>query len=299
MLVFGSLALVLTLIWSIYKSIKNKTFKSVLNYLIHVAILTSFAYFIFVISCGINYNRYTFDNYYDAPDRDFTVEELATMCEDLILTGAQIRDEIDVENLGEYEASYSEILDLSTATWEEFEMLSQEFDVLVSGYSQPKSVFLSYYMSFTKITGVFFPWTVEANVNTDVPYYTLAYTMLHEQAHQRGFMREDEANFIAWLAGKDSDNLIIKYSAYMQASVYAMNSLYEVDYDTFAELYALYSDLQMVDKQSNAEYWEQFEGDVADTWTNVNDTYLKANGESDGIISYGTVTELLLRDYYK
>jgi len=43
-----------------------------------------------------------------------------------------------------------------------------------------------------------FPFTFEANVNVDIPPYQIPSTMLHELSHLRGFMREDEANFISY-----------------------------------------------------------------------------------------------------
>ena len=45
-------------------------------------------------------------------------------------------------------------------------------------------------------------------------------------------------------------------------------------------------------------YWAQFEGPVAQAASTMNDTYLKANGQQDGVKSYGKVTDLLL-SYYK
>ena len=57
-------------------------------------------------------------------------------------------------------------------------------------------------MSRTEITGIFIPFTMEANVNVDIPDYSLGSTMCHELAHLHGFIREDEANYISYLACK-------------------------------------------------------------------------------------------------
>ena len=59
-------------------------------------------------------------------------------------------------------------------------------------------------MSYADIAGMYFPFTVESNINADGPFFTIPATMGHEMAHQCGFMREDEANFIGYLACKDA-----------------------------------------------------------------------------------------------
>lgn len=62
----------------------------------------------------------------------------------------------------------------------------------------PKPVANSWLMSRAQLTGQF-TFTYEANINILAPDYTIPATICHELAHTRGFMREDEANFIAYL----------------------------------------------------------------------------------------------------
>lgn len=56
-------------------------------------------------------------------------------------------------------------------------------------------------------------------------------TMCHELSHLSGYMREDEANFIAFLACLQSDDPEFRYSGVYLASVHAMNALLTVDSD--------------------------------------------------------------------
>ena len=46
--------------------------------------------------------------------------------------------------------------------------------------------------------------------------------------------------------------------------------------------------------QENNEYWDQYEGKVAEVSNQVNDTYLKLNDQKDGVQSYGRVVDLML-----
>jgi hypothetical protein len=45
-------------------------------------------------------------------------------------------------------------------------------------------------------------------------------------------------------------------------------------------------------------YWANFEGPVEEAASNLNDNYLKFNGQEDGVQSYGAMVDLLLAYYY-
>ena len=48
-----------------------------------------------------------------------------------------------------------------------------------------------------------------------MPYYNIPHTICHELSHLKGFMREDEANFIGYLACIGSDSPDFRYSGYL------------------------------------------------------------------------------------
>lgn len=176
--------------------------------------------------------------------------------------------------------------------------LSEDYPVLGGKYGAPKPVLLSSLMSHTEITGIFIPFTMEANVNVDIPDYSIPSTMLHELAHLRGFMREDEANFIAYLAGMKSENPEINYSSTMLALIISGNALYKENADLYFEIRDQYSDKVLIDIRENSRYWQQYEDTVISTVSNkINDTYLKVNDQSDGVKSYGRMVDLLLAKY--
>ena len=56
------------------------------------------------------------------------------------------------------------------------------------------------------------------NLNLELikkPRYCIEYVILHEFAHLKGFMQEDEANLIGYLACINSDDAFFRYSGYM------------------------------------------------------------------------------------
>ena len=50
------------------------------------------------------------------------------------------------------------------------------------------------------------------------------------------------------------------------------------------------------DLAQRAEHWAKYEGPVQDVSNAANDTYLKANNQSDGMRSYGRMVDLLLAE---
>ena len=270
----------------------------IVRFLSTVLSIASVIYALFVLNCGLNYSRYPFTYYSGLTVRDSSSQELAELCTELIEEANLLRGQVQENSSGITTLSkpiYQTAADAKTA----FDVLSQGYLVLEGRYAQPKPVILSRFMSYTQITGVFFPLTFEANVNREAPEYTIPATMCHELAHLRGFMREDEANFVGYLACRCSESPDFQYSGVMLALVYSMNSLYGSDPEAYFLLAQMYSQGVALGFQYNNWYWQQFEGAVAEVSNVINDSYLKANFQNDGVQSYGRMVDLLLADYRK
>ena len=250
---------------------------------------------LFTTNCGVNYSRATFAETCGLPVQDSSVEELETLCVSLTERLNELRPLVSEDEAGTMTLS-SSFSALGGDAREAFDALSADYPLLTGGYSRPKEVLLSRLMSWCNITGVFFPFTFEANVNSDVPDYSIPSTMCHELSHLRGFMREDEANFIGYLACCRSENADLRYSGYMLAFIHANNALYSVDRESASAIYARLSETVQRDLAANSAYWKQFEGPVAEVSTAVNNAYLQANGQVEGVKSYGRMVDLLLAE---
>jgi len=152
-------------------------------------------------------------------------------------------------------------------------------------------------MCYTGITGIYFPFTGEANINIAIPDLYLPSTTLHEMAHQRGYANEDEANFIAYLASVYHPDVDFKYSGYILALNHTANELYSTDYDTYIKLSKNISNDVLADLQYNNEFWQKYSGKIDEISNKFNDSYLKANGVKDGTASYRKIVDLLLTHY--
>lgn len=250
---------------------------------------------LFTTNCGINYSRYPFAQTCGLPVQDSSLEELETLCRSLQEKLNTLRPLMPEDEKGVTELS-SSFSSLGKDAQAAFDTLAEEYPLLSNGYSRPKPVLLSRLMSWCNITGVFFPFTFEANVNTDVPDYSIPSTMCHELSHLRGFMREDEANFIGYLACCRSENDQLRYSGYMLAFIHVNNALYAADADRAGKIYAQLDEGVQRDLAANNAYWKQFEGPAADISSAVNDAYLKVNRQEEGVKSYGRMVDLLLAE---
>lgn len=161
-------------------------------------------------------------------------------------------------------------------------------------FGPPKPVMMSTQMLYTGITGVYFPFTGEANVNIAAPDLLLPATALHEMAHQWGYASEDEANFVAYLASQSHKNGDFKYSGTVLALIYSVNALHKYDPEAAKRVRVMYSDGLKQDLNAQREFWSAYEGEVSEAAEKMNDRYLKFNGQTEGVESYGRMVDLMI-----
>lgn len=170
----------------------------------------------------------------------------------------------------------------------------EKFPCLEGFYPRPKEVLVSWILSVQQLCGVYSPFTVEANFNGDMPDYNVPHTLCHELSHLKGFMREDEANFIGYLACISSEKEAFRYSGYLTGWVYAGNALARVDRKRYIELTNQLCGEARQDLDENSDFWNRYESKVSEAATQMNDTYLKMNSQTEGVKSYGRMVDLML-----
>lgn len=180
-----------------------------------------------------------------------------------------------------------------------YERLYRDYPIFTNFISSVKPVILSEPMSYTHITGIYTFFTGEANLNVNFPDYSLPYTAAHELAHQRGFAREKEANFIAFLVCINSDQPYTRYSGYVNMVEYLSNALYSADKELWQETFYTLDMRIRYEMQAYNEFYDKYRDNVAaDISGAVNDTYLKVQGQTEGTKSYGLVVDLAVAYYY-
>lgn len=249
--------------------------------------------FAFTVTCGINYHRTPFSALAELPMEDSTVEELEGLC--LWLT-EEIKEAAALVRVGE-DGLTALPEDMEEKTRDAMRALGRQYPELSGWYPRAKPVFAWKVLSLEFLEGVFGPYTMEAHYNPDIPAYNQPAVLCHELSHLRGFMREDEANYIAYLACSGSEDANLRYSGLLLAYTHSINALYKADYERFAAVRSRLCEQADRDYAYHRIYWAQYEGPVSEISDKVNDTYLRANAQQEGSRSYGRMVDLLLGAY--
>ncbi|MCO5170581.1 MAG: DUF3810 domain-containing protein [Planctomycetes bacterium] len=131
--------------------------------------------------------------------------------------------------------------------------------------------------------GVTLPWTTEAMIDPAIDPRSVPHCMAHEKAHQAGFAREADANFVAWLALVRSDDPRLRYSTlFFVVDLFVDDSQVPLEPDVLAdarEAVAIQEAVQVPAVRRASE--------------RVYDTYLRANEVQAGIADYDGVAGLI------
>lgn len=257
------------------------------------------------LNCFILYHCTTFGDRYGIKAEEHSVESLVKLGDLVTEIANSYAGEVTRDEQGRFVLTS----DLNETAISAMQNLGKEYSQLSGYYPDPKPIKNSFFMSQQYLMGIYFPFTLEANYNQDMYKSNLPETVCHELAHLKGFILEDEANFIAYLACIKSGDADFAYSGAIAALKYIRNNI--EDYGTDEQIEHFYSNLSpyiLIDWNESYSHWQRVQEDesalipsevvnaVADAAT---DTNLKLNGVEDGMNSYGRMIDLMLDYYYE
>lgn len=262
---------------------------------------------IMTLNCSVLYHATTFSEKYFQEEgmQEYTLEDLITV-RNLVVEECERLSSMmqrDADGTILYDK------DMRTQAVRYMKKLGEEYDQLNGYFPSPKPLYTSDFFSQQKMCGYYFPFSMEANYNDVMYIMNKPSTMCHELSHLRGYIFEDEANFISFLAciGAE-DDLLFQYSGYLSVLNYLDNDFYRAIgrnmdvYRTQPIISAQVRDDNIFVTETeweriNAKAW--FDTETVDEVSDaLVDTTLRANGVADGMISYNRVVKLLLQ-YYK
>jgi hypothetical protein len=109
-----------------------------------------------------------------------------------------------------------------------------------------------------------------------------------------GYSKENEANMIAFLSGRVSNNVEFRYSAYYDIYTYAISELRRYDTTRFKELRQSVHPQFKKDHRAYLEYLYQNENIVEPLMSDFYDRYLKMNNQPKGRATYNEVVAWLI-----
>lgn len=258
---------------------------------------------IMTLNCTVLYHASTFDQKYmpgtaektyTSKDfiqlRNFVVHKLNTLAPDM---------DRDASGFLVYEGN------IPQEAIQEMKRLGKTYDQLSGYYPISKPIYFSEFLSQQYMAGYYFPFSMESNYNDIMYISNLPSTICHELSHLKGFIYEDEANFIAYLACVTSKNPFFQYSGYLSVYNYIERDLKQSVTETE---YQKQEQINELVKKDNIfltkETWEQVNRNAAfrtETVSKLSDifteTSLKLNGVENGMESYHDVVYLLLKYY--
>lgn len=273
-------------------------------FLLKALAFLSFVFFfvstVFSFFHGYNYSRYPLEKSLGLNTEMMQADsqELAEVFEWVVMGLEQSVSELEVGTEGVSTLLTDQqtmFIDASLA----MDIAAENISLVFSGNKvRSKPVALSSLWSYTQIAGMYNPFFLEANINVDIPEYRLPMIVTHEISHVRGIAREGDANMAAFLACISSPRADFRYSGYLFAFSYLSNDLIALDADRYFEILARLPEQVFLDLNASAEYWRQFEGPAAEVSTQVNDSYLRANRQEEGVLSYSLVSGLIVSYYH-
>ncbi len=254
-------------------------------------------YAIFVLSWGLHFARLPFAEANQLEVRVSDAEELSALCNALLDDALVLRAQAQVDSCGSFALSESlpEMLQRIPLA---FDALAQQYPFMAGQYAPPKAVGYNMALSEMQIMGIYIPFTGEALLNPGIPATQLAHTAAHEAAHQRGFAREAEADFVGYLACKASDDPALAYSGTLTMLRYAALSLSEADPEAYSKLARRFSEDIDRDYAQQYAYWQSFDTPIAGLISLTNERYLRTFALKTGEpTQLGDVVALLLAHF--
>jgi hypothetical protein len=256
------------------------------------AVFALWLYVGFQMLWGLNYSRKGIAWQLQLDVKAYSNDDLAAV---LSLVKAQVNANVDttgnMSELSNKKLQFRMAMEAYTAVEKEYPFLA------VSGRSVKPTLY-GYIGNYLGFLGYYNPFSGEAQVNTTVPVYVQPNITCHEMAHQLGYAKENEANFVGYLAAKSAADRRFRYSAYFDLLQYAALEL-QVRDSALARRTLLGLHPQV--RKDLAE-WREFRlrhrNPIESVVMWFYGQYLKANSMPNGVSTYNEVVAWLVA-YYK
>lgn len=260
---------------------------------------------VMTLNCFILYHASTFsEKYFGVDKEEYGYEDLVELRNAVVEKCNELSGQIPRQSDGMivYRGDMTEVARRT------MQKLGETYDGLKGYYPAPKPLAGSDFLSQQYMCGYYFPFSMEANYNSVMYVMNKPSTFCHELAHLKGYIYEDEANFISYLACIQSEDIYFEYSGYLSVLYYLDNDFYAAvgkDRDRYLAEPVILPQVHEDAIFLTQEEWDRIEEkamldtEVVDAASDVfTDTTLKLNGVSDGMISYSRVVRLLLQYYF-
>lgn len=251
-------------------------------------------YVVFNVCWGLNYDRLDVAARLQLNMKPYTQDELQQI-DSLLLHQTNFWREQWVKS-GAPAYSSAQLLEKGIAA---SKIAADSFSFLEAAHLHVKPSIWGWLGNYTGFMGYYNPFTGESQVNTTIPAFLQPYTTCHELAHQMGYAKENEANFVGYLAASRAPEPYFRYSVYLDLFLYSNRTLFRSDSIT-ARRHA-----KMLDSGVRADlivwrrFSEQHRNPTEPLFRWIYAAYLRNNRQPSGLLSYDEVTAFVIGCYRK
>jgi hypothetical protein len=273
------------------KKLTRHYFKTALLQSFFIAL---FMYVLFNLFWGLNYNRKGIADQLKLEVKKYEMADLDTLTTIIqqrvnyyatFVTVAQ-RDSFDTKKR------------LFTSAAAAYKEAARQYSFLSYTPRSIKPSIFSYLGNYLGFQGYYNPFSGEAQVNTTVPRFLEPFVTTHEIAHQLGYGRENEANFVGYLACKAYDNNAFRYSVYYDLYNYAVGEVFRRDTTKGKNFQQQLHPQVLKDQQEFRDFYKRYKNPIEPIIMWGYGEFLKANNQPAGKRSYNEVVAWLIA-YYK
>jgi hypothetical protein len=253
----------------------------------------AFIYIVFNLLWGINYNRIGIAEQLNLDIKKYSMEDLKNINAVLITKINSCKQSLVNQNF-----VYPSSKEMFAKTKEAYDTVSKKYSFLNYEHAAIKKSMWGWLGNYTGFLGYYNPFTGEAQINTTVPKFTQPFTTCHEVAHQLGYAKEMEANFVGYLAASNSTDTSFKYAVYADLFSYANRTLFIAD-STASLFYRKQLSASVIkDFKERRKFNEEHISFIEPIVRYIYGIFLQQNQQPMGILSYDEVTSFIIA-YYK
>lgn len=279
-----------------FKAIIKKRFtrKYFVSGLQQIFFFILFMYVFFNLLWGLNYNRKGIAYQLRLDVKQYTISDLdtlATVIQNRVNYYAQFVTEAQRDSFDKKKTLFSSACDAYT------ELAKQHTFLKYKPRSIKPSIY-SYLGNYMGFQGYYNPFSGEGQVNTTIPRFLEPFVTTHEMAHQLGYAKENEANFVGFLACRAYESNAFRYSVYFDMYNYTITEMFRRDTALAKSFQEKRHPQLMKDVAEYRAFFKRYANGLQDLIMQGYGEFLKANNQPAGKRSYNEVVAWLIA-YYK
>lgn len=248
-------------------------------------------YFLFQLLWGLNYSRQSAAVSFGIRLQPYTNEEVLQLTQVLQIRLNDVADRVKDFRFDTYHQHFH----LKTEAIAVYKKAETRYPSFQYRYPSIKPSLYSGIGKYFGFTGYYNPFSGEAQIKTSIPPFLKPFVVLHEVAHQVGYAKEMEANFTAYLVGKEGGNDAFMYSVYFEMWLYAISEVTtRLGPDVSKRIMSGAHPVVLQHRLELRQYLAQNKNRIEPFISFFYDKFLKLNRQPQGMMSYNAVVGWLV-----